>query len=70
VYEGDHSYAERKALVDSLLAQLLGPGILPSSSSSQAKSNGKDAGAVSQLRARLLRRHDMGTYVHVFSHIK
>ncbi len=62
VFEGELSSAQRQALTNELLNRMLGaPADAPAS---------PGGASVLTPNVRVLSRHDMGKYVHVFSHIR
>lgn len=60
VFDGTLSYAQRKSLMDAYLESTLGIKL----------AQGGSTGTSGAMAVRVTRRHDMGQYVHVFSHIK
>lgn len=75
VFEGPLSYSQRQQLSKEYVGGLLGCSIGSGSAGSGSAGSGsaRSAGCGSHAHGssvRVLRRHDAGTYVHVFSHIR
>eukprot|EP00798_Chlamydomonas_sp_ICE-L_P005521 gene5521-4154_t len=78
IYEGELTYGQRQAMTNEYLHKLLGVNLVPQPKKGVTPSKGKGRGgkpastpaASNSSSAQVLSRRDVGSYVHVFSHIR